>query len=280
MLKPMIEEPKDPKNTLIVDGLNLAFRWKHAGNVYDMPFGFEDTIKSLAKSYDCGKIVVLADGGSAWRKSIHPGYKMTRRLKHENDTPEEKEASQEFFGYYEKTLQKCKFPVIKLAGVEADDIAAFMVEHKYELDINSIWLISSDKDWDLLIEEDVSRFSTVTRKETTYDNWDYPVSIEDYVHFKTLMGDKGDDIPGVEGVGPKRAADLISEHGGIFDIIAKMPFKGKAKYIQALNEAKDQLLLSYQLIDIRSFWSDSIGDKIPELKQKLSEIYPHAVWKG
>ena len=56
----------------------------------------------------------------------------------------------------------------------------------------------------------VSRFSTVTRKETTVDNWDehYDFPMEDYI-YKCLVGDKGDNVPGVQGVGPKRAVTQL-----------------------------------------------------------------------
>jgi 5'-3' exonuclease len=62
---------------------------------------------------------------------------------------------------------------------------------KYGLD--ECWMVSSDKDWDLLINDRVSRFSTVTRKETTVHNWDehYDFEIPDYITFKCLTGDKG-----------------------------------------------------------------------------------------
>jgi 5'-3' exonuclease len=267
------QEPKDPKNTLIVDGLNLAFRWKHAGDPMNMPSDFNETIASLARSYDCGQILVLADGGSTWRKSLLPTYKQTRRIKSENASEEEKKLSKIFFEYYDEALQKCKFPVIKLPGVEADDIAAYIVENKYTYDINSIWLISSDKDWDLLIEPDISRFSTVTRKEITVDTWPYEVSPEKYIDFKTLTGDKGDDIPGVEGVGPVRAKKLLDEYGDIFDIIAMLPLKGTAQYINNLNKSKDIMLLGHSIMDLRSCCEDAIGEQLPVLKQKLAEIY-------
>lgn len=273
MAKAINSEPRDPKNTLVVDSLNLAYRWKIAGNDYDLPSGFKDTVQSLAKSYDCGRVLVLADGGSAWRKSLHPGYKLSRKLKFDNQTEEEKKSSEEFFGYYQNALDNCGFPVIRLPGVEADDIAAYIVENKYKLDINGIWLISSDKDWDLLIEEDVSRFSTVTRKEVTVDNWEYPVTREQYADYKTLIGDPGDDIPGVDGIGPKRAAELIEQYGSVFDIMANLPLKGKAKYIANLNESKESMLLSYQLIDLRSFHEEAIGDNLGKLESILEEIY-------
>lgn len=267
------QEPRDPKNTLLVDGLNLAFRWKHAGDPMNMPSDFNDTIASLAKSYDCGTIIVLADAGSYWRRGLLPTYKQTRRIKAESDSEEDKKLAKIFFEYYEETLQKCKFPVIRLQGVEADDIAAYIVENKYEYDINSIWLISSDRDWDLLIDYDVSRFSTVTRKEITMDTWPHEVPPEQYIDFKVLTGDKGDDIPGVEGIGPVRAQKLIEEYGSVFDIIANLPLKGKAKYIENLNKSKDTMLLAHQIMDLRSCCEEAIGEQLPALKLRLAEIY-------
>ena len=269
-------EPRDPKNTLLVDGLNLAFRWKHQRKPEDMVFDFVSTIKSLAKSYDCGTIIVLGDGGSDWRREIHPGYKATRKAKFAEQTDAEKAESEEFFEIYERALFRCReagIPTIRLGGVEADDIAAYIVENKYGLDINTIWLISSDRDWDLLLEDDVHRFSTVTRVEMTLETWDYPCSPENYISFKTLMGDKGDDVPGVNGVGPVKAGQLIEKYGDIFDIIAQLPLPGKAKYIQELNDSKDLLLKSYELMDLRSFNQAAIGDKLETLKEQLSEIY-------
>lgn len=275
MAKDFGAEQRDPKNVLIVDALNLAFRWKHASRPCDMPEGFIDTIRSLARSYQCGTILVVADGkgGSKWRKELHPGYKSSRKEKYANQTEAEKKDAQEFFGYYEKTLSKLREPLIRYDGVEADDIAAFICCNREALDINSVWLISSDADWDLLIEPDVSRFSTVTRKEVTIDTWEHPVEPEDYIHLKTLTGDKGDDVPGVAGVGPVRAAKLISEFGSVFDLIETLPLPGKAAYVQNLNAAADQLLVSYQLMDLRSFHEDAIGEHLPALKEQLNGIF-------
>jgi len=241
-----------------------------------MVHDFTSTVKSLAKSYDCGKIIILCDAGSNWRRSIHPEYKSTRKAKFADQTPAEKEASDEFFEFYERALFRCReadIPTIRLPGVEADDIAAYIVENKYALDINTIWLISSDRDWDLLIEEDVHRFSTVTRQEITLDTWDYPCTPEDYISFKTLTGDKGDDVPGVPGIGPVKAGQLIGTYGSIFDIIANLPLPGTAKYIQNLNASKELLLKSYELMDLRSFYANAIGDQMDSLKEQLSEIY-------
>ena len=227
-------------NLLIVDGLNLAFRWKHQGR-NDFEHDYVRTVQSLAKSYNCGEIVVLGDGGSNYRKEIYPEYKANRKERYAEQTPEEEKEFLEFlqeFGTTMNTLKYKGYLTLKYQGVEADDIAALICQNREELGLDEIWLISSDKDWDLLVDEKVSRFSTVTRKETTIHNWDehYEFSPEYFLTYKCLTGDKGDNVPGVDGVGPKRATQLIEEYGDIFDIMASLPLDGKYKYIQNLNE--------------------------------------------
>jgi len=157
------------------------------------------------------------------------------------------------------TLIKQKYPVFHFKGVEADDIAAYITKN---FDFDDCWLISSDKDWDLLINEKVSRFSTVTRKETTVHNWDehYDFEIEDYITFKCLTGDKGDNVPGVPGVGPKRAVQLMEQYGTVFDIYDACPIEGKYKYIQAVNENAEQLLQNVELMDLITYCEDAIGE--------------------
>ena len=242
-------------NLLIVDGLNLAFRWKHQGNL-DFEHDYVRTVKSLAKSYDCGEVVVLGDGGSTYRKELYPEYKQNRKDRYAEQTPEEEAEFLEFLQEFGVTMNKCKyegFLTLKYQGVEADDIAALICQNRKNLGIENIWLISSDKDWDLLVDENISRFSTVTRKETTVHNWDehYDFDPSYYLTFKCLTGDKGDNVPGVAGIGPKRATQMIEQYGDIFDIMASLPIDGKYKYIQNLNEfGSDALELNIKLMDL------------------------------
>ena len=246
-------------NLLIVDGLNVAFRWKHQG-VTDFKYDYVRTIESLAKSYNAGTIIICADGGSTWRKEIYPEYKANRKERYAEQTDAEAKEFEMFMAEFANslTLLKEKHPVFHFKGVEADDIAAF-ITHNVEFD--ECWLISSDKDWDLLINDKVSRFSTVTRKETTVHNWDehYDFEIEDYITFKCLTGDKGDNVPGVPGVGPKRAVQLMEQYGTVFDIYDACPLEGKYKYIQSLNENAEQLLMNVELMDLNTYSEDAIG---------------------
>ena len=143
--------------TLIVDALNLAFRWKHQGRT-DFRYEYQRTVVSLAQSYDCNNVIITADwGSSTYRKNISPDYKQNRKDKFAEQSEEERIAFEEFFEEYEATLELLAedHTILRFKGVEADDIAAHLVKEKEAYDLEYIWLVSSDRDWDLLIQENV-----------------------------------------------------------------------------------------------------------------------------
>lgn len=263
-----------PENLMIVDTMNLAFRWKHMG-MTKFADDYLNTVLSLASSYASGTVIAAADwGGSTYRKEIYPEYKGHRKELYANQTEEEKLATERFFNEYERTLEKLeehkKIKVLRYKGVEADDIAAYVVSRIHDYGFEQAWLVSSDRDWDLLVGPYVSRFSYVTRKEITLDTWDYPVPPEDYISYKVLVGDSGDNIPGIPGVGPKRAASLIEQYGSAMDIYDACPLVGKAKYIQAVNDNKEQILTNYELMDLVSFCQEAIGyENISDIGRRL-----------
>lgn len=262
--------------TLVVDALNLAFRWKHQGRT-DFRYDYQNTVKSLAKSYDCGNIIITADwGSSSYRKGISPDYKQNRKDKFAEQTESERIAFEDFFEEFEASLELLAedYPILRYKGVEADDIAAHLVKYKEKYDLEYIWLISSDRDWDLLIQEKVGRFSYVTRKEVRLDNWreHYEVTPEEYISMKCLTGDKGDNVPGIPGIGPKRAVQLIRDYGDAMDIYNATPLESRYKYIQALNENAEQLLVNYELMDLMTYCDDAIGqDNIENIGSVLNE---------
>ena len=270
---------KEDNDVLIVDALNLCFRWKHR-NIFDFADSYIETIRSLARSYKCGKIIVAADwGSSSYRKDLCSDYKGNREAMRANQTEQEKEDFEKFFAEYERAVDMCKawtdIEVLKFHRVEADDIAAYLVKYKEDLGINKIWLVSSDRDWDLLINEDVSRFSYVTRKETTLDNWyeHYDFEPDQYITYKCLTGDKGDNVPGISGIGPKRAVTIMEQFGDVFDIYNNIPIPGKYKYIEQLNANSQQLLLNVELMDLITYCDEAIGfTNTLELKDKVKEF--------
>lgn len=252
----------DRTNLMIVDGLNLAFRYKHA-NKKEFAGEYLGLIQSLATSYNAKDIVTLGDGGSAYRKDIYPLYKANRADLKKNQTEEEAQEFQEFLEEFGRTLELIRnyYHTFQFMGVEADDIAAYLVKILRD-EYSHIWLISSDKDWDLLVDEKVSRFSYRTRKETTVDNWHdhYLYEPDQHISIKVLMGDKGDNVPGVEGIGEKRAYNILREFGPTaMDVYDQLPISRPQKYMQKLNEFGDQILLNYELMDLKTYCVDAIG---------------------
>jgi 5'-3' exonuclease len=270
----------ESNNTLlVVDALNLAFRYKHSGAT-DFATDYIRTVDSLKKSYKASHVIITCDqGSSAYRKALSPEYKQNRKDKQEQQTDAERAAFELFFEDFLATIDTIEtttsYPVLKFQGVEADDVAAYIVSQKPKLSTDDIWLISSDRDWDLLVQPGVSRFSYVTRKEVTIDNWNnhYDFDPEDYISIKCLTGDSGDNVAGVPGIGPKRAVSLVAEYGSTYDIIASIPLPGKYKYIQELNQCRDMLLLNYQLMDLVTHCREAIGDdNLKQIDQTL-ELY-------
>ncbi len=266
-------------NLLIVDGLNVAFRWRYKR----VPYYTNDyvrTVESLAKSYNCGNIIILADGGSNYRKNIYPDYKANRKDRYKDQTETEKQEFEQFLAEFANAFKRLRDKghlIIKQRGLEADDLAAWIVGKRKEFGVGETWLISSDKDWDLLIDDDVSRFSTVTRKETTVHNWDehYNFDKEMFLTFKCLAGDTGDNIPGIKGIGPKRAEQLIEQYGDLFDIYNACPIDSKYKFIQELNENADRLLLNAELMDLESYAEQALIEADMDLEDLSSKVKTH-----
>jgi 5'-3' exonuclease len=244
-------------NLLIVDGLNVAFRWKHSKQL-EYKHDYVRTVESLAKSYDCGNIVILADGGSTYRKRLSPDYKANRSDKYAEQTAQEKAEFAQFMGEFKNAFSQ----------------AAWIVGKKAEFGIGQIWMVSSDRDWDLLIQDGVSRFSTVTRKEITIDNWEdhYDVEPSMYLTQKCLAGDTGDNVPGIAGIGPKRAIALIEQYGDLFDIYNACPISSKYKFIQSLNENAERLLLNAELMDLVSYSEQALIEAEMNLEDLSSKI--------
>lgn len=268
----------DTSSLMIVDSLNLAFRYKHSKAV-DFADSYMETVQSLRRSYHCDKLIIAGDmGSSTYRKNLSPIYKQNRKDKYAEQTEQEAAEFEAFFAEVQGILARyeedAEFPVLRFLGVEADDIAAYIVSKRKRFQLSQIWLISSDKDWDLLITEGVSRFSYVTRKEVTLDNWDshYAFSLDDYISIKCLMGDSGDNVIGVPDIGPKKAAQLVSDYGSAYDIIDAMPISSKYKYIANLNAfGAENLMLNYQLMDLVTYCADAIGkDNCKQIDSLLS----------
>lgn len=275
------KEYKEPENLLVVDCLNFAFRFQQRAQ-NDFAADYVRTIRSFANSYNAKKVILVADSkSSAYRLNVDANYKSGRKERRKDQTEEERQKFIEFFEGYEAALELAatQFDLLRFDYVEADDLAAYLVKEISPLYPHT-WLISTDGDWDLLLNENVSRFGYGTRKEYTIDNFydnhgcDNP---EQFVSLKVLQGDDGDSIDGIEGVGAKRAYNLIVGHGSAMDIFDSMPLDGKQKFIQNINNSGDRILLNYELIDLLSFCEDAIAfpdaDNLEKMMEYCNEIH-------
>jgi 5'-3' exonuclease len=267
----------EPNTIMIVDSMNLAFRWKHSG-AKDFKDDFIRTVESLRKSYKAGKVIIAGDeGSSSYRKEIFPDYKKARKEKYALQTEQERLDFEAFFNEFNSTINIYKevgdYPILRFSKCEADDVAAYIVRKWKKT--HTIWLMSSDKDWDLLIDDNVSRFSYVTRKEITKDNWHehYEYNLDDHISIKCLTGDSGDSIPGVMGIGPKKAQALVAQFGSTYDIISNLPISSKYKHIASLNEfGAENLIRNYKLMDLVTHCDEALGvENCKEIDKVLGE---------
>lgn len=272
-------------NLLIVDGINLAMRFKHRGHNI---FGAEylATINSLAVSYGAKDVIHLSDyGKSTFRKELLPTYKGAREDKRAEQSEEETKSWEDFFEGYTRAVElvgEAGHCSVKLRGVEADDLAGFFAENLYDR-YDTIWLISTDADWDQYLNDKVKRWAYTTQKEFTLENFyeehgcDNP---EEYTHVKAIQGDRGDSVPGVDGIGVKRAYNLVREFGSVHDLVGALPLPGKQLYIQNLNKSADLLLKNLELMDLPSYYYEAILhaartyelDYIEELEKVIEDI--------
>lgn len=261
---------------MVVDCLNMAFSFR---GQHDYSDKYIDMVRSLRRSYKAGKVVLANDqSSSAYRKAIYPEYKGNREEMRAKQTDIERQQFELFFKEFKVAMKKLEdsgeFPVIQFNKTEADDIAAYITKKRKNYGIAKVVLISSDRDWDLLVADDVMRFSYVTRKETTVDNWDshYDCTPEEYISIKCLQGDTGDNIPGVPKIGPKTAKKLVDAYGTALDIASAIPLPGKYVYITNLNNfGAENIIRNYELMDLLTFCEEALGENTKEIDRIMNE---------
>lgn len=272
----LVEDQQTHNNLLICDGTNLSFRYIWKGNS-NFAGEYINTVESLANSYRANKIIVLFDwGASKYRKDIDENYKANREEKRKKQSEEDAEKFKLHFeelNNVELLLKSKGYAVIKVKNVEADDVAAYIVDNysnKFELTT----LISSDRDWSLMLSDSVQQFSYVNRKEYTINNWNehHPFSHDQFLDYKVLTGDKSDNIEGVPGIATKRAESILADYYSLYDI--DFPIKSNLKYIQNLNifQASGKIEKGYKLMDLLTYYREAIGEEnLDYLKNILND---------
>ena len=197
-------------------------------------------------------VACLDAGGETWRHRLMPGYKQSRVAA----TAEAKDRRNELFGQrdtIDRATRVLGGSVLARAGVEADDLIADVVQMATRNGLASI-VVSSDKDLMQLVRGDGevrvwdSAKREMLRSGDVYRRYGvWPRQIPDML---ALVGDTADDIPGVKGIGKKKAADLLTRFADVEGVIDGAYLETTAIF-KSIQASVDQIRLSRQIATLR-----------------------------
>jgi DNA polymerase-1 len=156
----------------------------------------------------------------------------------------------------EEIVRAYNIPIYRTDGMEADDLIASVAHRAMEAGLRII-IVSSDKDLMQLVHDaddrvllwDSMRDKVFGAKEIK-EKWGVsPSRLRDLL---ALVGDSSDNVPGVPGVGPKTAADLLATHGSLEGVFANLPAITKAKLKESLVTHEADARLSYALVGLKA----------------------------
>ena len=211
---------------LIVDGHAYAYRAFYAirelrsptGNPTNAIYGFVKMLVKMRVKIQPTHLVVVWDGGlSDERMAVLPSYKAHR--------PEMPEALRPQLDEIVSYLKAAGIESFERDGVEADDYIACLARHATKADI-AVVIASADKDFMQLVSPQVGLLNPNDKSETVWTAEQVRaktgVEPEQIVDWLALMGDAVDNIPGVPGVGPKTAADLLQRFGSVKELLKRL----------------------------------------------------------
>ncbi|MEI6243049.1 MAG: DNA polymerase I [Chlamydiota bacterium] len=232
-----------------LDQRNFLFRSYYAigpmtnskGESTSALYGFIRSLQKLQKDFSPKYLIAVFDGpdNKKSRQALYAEYKMNR-----------KKAPQDLYDQIPWAISFCEWagiPVLSISGVEADDTIATITK-RFEKDFE-IFICSGDKDLYQLVSDHV--FVLHTHKDNLVVNAPkveeiFGVKPAQMLDLLSLMGDASDNIPGVEGIGPKSASELLQKMGSLDEILAH-PEKLSGKKQMGIIEQKEMALLSRQL---------------------------------
>jgi DNA polymerase-1 len=211
---------------LIVDGHAYAYRAFYAirdlrspsGAPTNAIYGFVKMLGKMRTSMRPAWVVVVWDGGlSAERVAVLAGYKAQR--------PEMPDDLRVQFDEMVSYLGAAGVASFCREGVEADDYIACLARHATDAGMATV-IASSDKDFMQLVSARVGLLNPNDKSETVWTDEQVRaktgVAPEQVVDWLSLTGDSVDNIPGVPGVGPKTAADLLNRFGSVENIFSRL----------------------------------------------------------
>ena len=260
---------------LLIDAYSQIFRCFYAiralsnskGQATNAIFAFTKLMLKIHSDYPTAYGAFIMDCGKpAFRLELAPDYKANR--------PPMPDELREQIPVLEELARAFGWPMIVQEGYEADDLLAAIAA---EFDDKTVKFISADKDLAQIISERVEMlcpafkgggFTLRGRKEAIEK---FNVTPEQMVDYLALIGDSSDNIPGLQGVGPKTAAKLINEHGAIANMLANPEIIANPKIRQKVQDNVELLEKNIKLITLKTDvpdkpWGglDTLGRKEPD----------------
>ena len=243
----------------VIDGNSLMHRAFHAvpptmnapdGRPTNAIFGFLNMFLKMIDAFNPDGVVVAFDKGKPRvRMEMLPQYKAQR-------PPMDPDLHAQF-PMIKELLTALNVPILQSEGWEGDDILGTMARLGEEAGCDML-LVTGDRDMYQLVTEHVNVVST--RKGLSDVAIMTPESVDDLYHgitpalvpdFYGLKGDASDNIPGVPGIGPKKASALIAQYGSLDEVIAHAD-EVKGKMGENLRAHIDDALLSRKVATIRT----------------------------
>ncbi len=243
----------DVHHLYLIDGSGFIFRAYHAlppmtrgdGTPVNAVFGFTKMVMKLIEDTEADYIACIFDRGrTTFRNDIYPEYKAHRLPPPEDLIPQ--------FKLVRDATEAFNVPAIGLEGYEADDIIATYARQA-EARGWEVTIVSSDKDLMQLVSErihllDAMKNRVIGPAEVMEK---FGVAPDKVIDVQALAGDSSDNIPGVQGIGVKTAAQLIDEYGDLDTLLARAEEIKQPKRRQNLMEQADMARTSRQLVTLR-----------------------------
>ena len=261
------------KRIALIDGYGFIFRAYHSlpplsrndGVPVGAVYGFTNMLIKLLAGLDVSHVAVVFDSGSkTFRNEIYPKYKANRPPCPEDLIPQ--------FAIAREAVESLNLITLEKVGFEADDIIATIAVQAEKID-SDILIVSSDKDLMQLINGRVSMYDAMKNKiiNSNEVKEKFFVEPEKVLDVLALMGDASDNIPGVRGIGPKTAAELINQFGNLENIFANLSQIKQDKRRQLLEDGVENARLSKVLASLKE--DVELGISIEDLK--IKPLDPH-----
>ncbi len=240
------------KRLIIIDVSNFIFRAFFAirplhapnGTPVNAVYGVLSMFHQMILKHKPTHLLIAKDTKEgSFRKEIYQDYKANRSEPPDELIPQ--------FPLVEQLIHVLKIPEIKMPRYEADDIIG-SVATQWKNDFDEILIASGDKDLMQFVDGPIKMLDTM--KDKIYEREDvkdkmgvYP---EQIVDFLSLIGDSSDNIPGVPGIGPKGAQNLLEEFGSLEKVLENVDSIKNKRSQTALAEHKQMAIVSKELAQI------------------------------